>query len=355
MKTAACAFTSLRCKLFISLQFLALLWDCLKRRAGLEAVPAGFLQEFSMKSAVPKSNFRRWEHKWGLLFIAPWLIGFVCLYLGPMIASFIFSFLNFNLIEPEKTRFVGAENWSRALMEDPLVLKSIAHILEYTIISLPVSFGFSLVTALLLNSRHLMGKKLFRALFYLPSMVPLVATVLIWQGIMNEQTGWYNLILQKVDMKGVRWLSSPRIIYISYTLIGLWGCGNTILIFLAGLQGVPQALYEAAIIDGANSFQRMRAVTLPMVTPVLFYNLLMGVINLMQFFLTPMVINNGSGFPDGMTNFPMVYFYRQAFSYFNMGYGAVIAWIIFFIGMLFTVVLFGTSNRWVFYAGGDKN
>lgn len=117
---------------------------------------------------------------------------------------------------------------------------------------------------------------------------------------------------------------------------------------------MPKALYEAATIDGANAWQRMRSVTLPMMTPVILYNLVISVIGLMQFFLTPMVINNGSGFPNGMTNFPMVYFYRQAFSYFNMGYGAVIAWLIFFIGMIFTVVLFGTSNRWVFYAG-DKN
>ena len=200
----------------------------------------------------------------------------------------------------------------------------------------------------------MIGKKLFRALFYLPSMVPFVATVLIWQGIMNEQTGWFNLILGQMGIKGIRWLASTKWIYISYTLIGLWGCGNTILIFLAGLQGVPQELYEAAMIDGANSWQRLKAVTIPMMTPVIFYNILISVIGLMQFFLTPMVLNNGSGFPNGMTNFPMVYFYRQAFSYFNMGYGAVIAWVIFFIGMLFTVVLFGTSNRWVFYAGEKK-
>ena len=171
---------------------------------------------------------------------------------------------------------------------------------------------------------------------------------------MNEQTGWFNLILNNVGSQGIRWLSSTKWIYISYTLIGLWGCGNTILILLAGLQGVPKELYEAATIDGANSWQRMKAVTIPMITPVIFYNILISVIGLMQFFLVPMVINNGSGFPNGMTNFPMVYFYRQAFSYFNMGYGAVIAWAIFFIGMIFTLLLFGTSNRWVFYAGEKK-
>lgn len=292
--------------------------------------------------------------KWGLLFIAPWILGFVLFYLGPMIASFIFSFFDYNLVTPEATRFVGTQNWVRAIAEDPIVMKSIAHILEYSLISLPLSFCFSLLTAILLNSKKLLGQKLFRSLFYLPSMIPLVATVLIWQGIMNEQTGWYNLILRDLGFKGVRWLASTKVIYFSYALIGFWGCGNTILILLAGLQGVPQSLYEAAIIDGANYFQRLKAVTIPMITPVIFYNVLTSVISLMQFFLVPMVINQGSGFPNGMTNFPMVYFYRQAFSYFNMGYGAVIAWIIFFIGMLFTLILFGTSNKWVFYSGDKK-
>lgn len=300
------------------------------------------------------NGIQRWEKKWGLIFIAPWIIGFIVFYAGPMIASFIFSFFNFNLIKPDEVAFVGGANWQRAFCDDPIVMKSIAHILEYTLISLPISFCFSLIVAILLNSRDLLGQKVFRALFYLPSMIPLVATVLIWQGIMNEQTGWFNLILGNVGLPNVRWLASAKLIYISYTLIGLWGCGNTVLIFLAGLQGVPKELYEASYIDGANYWQRLKAVTFPMMTPVIFYNLLTGVIGLMQFFLTPMVLNNGNGFPNGMTNFPMVYFYRQAFSYFNMGYGAVIAWAIFLIGMIFTLILFGTSNKWVFYAGDKK-
>ena len=307
-----------------------------------------------MNKKTKTAGLQRWEKKWGLIFITPWLIGFAIFYLGPMIASFIFSFFDYNLIQPDASAFVGTGNWKRAIVDDPIVMKSIAHILEYSLISLPISFIFSFLIALLLNNQHLLGKSLFRALFYLPSMVPFVATVLIWKGIMNEQTGWYNLILGHAGIPGVKWLTSSRWVYISYALIGLWGCGNTILILLAGLQGVPKELYEAATIDGANSFQRMKAVTIPIITPVIFYNLLIAVINLMQFFLIPMVLNNGSGFPNGTTNFPMVYFYRQAFSYFNMGYGAVIAWVIFFIGMIFTLVLFGTSNKWVFYAGEKK-
>lgn len=302
--------------------------------------------------------FSKWERKWGLIFIAPWLAGFVLFYLGPMLASFLFSFMNYNLIKPEDTSFVGGKNWHRALLEDPQVIASIVRILQYTIISLPISFGFALVVAILLNNRLLLGTKLFRVLFYLPTMVPLVATVLIWNGVLNENVGWINLSIKAVTgldvtgVAGIRWLASTKLIYLSYTMIGLWGLGNTILIFLAGLQGIPTELYEASYIDGANGWQRLLAITIPMMTPVLFYNLIVGVVGLMQYFLIPFVINQGSGFPNGMTNFPMVYFYRQSFSYFNMGYGAVIAWLIFALGLFFTLILFGTSNRWVFYAGG---
>lgn len=305
-----------------------------------------------------KFALAKWEKRWGLVFIAPWLAGFVVFYLGPMLASFLFSFMNFNLIKPEESGFIGLRNWSRALREDPQVIASILRILQYTIISLPISFGFALVVAILLNNRLLLGTKLFRVLFYLPTMVPLVATVLIWNGVLNEHVGWINLTITAITglkvtgVEGIRWLANTRLIYISYTMIGLWGLGNTILIFLAGLQGIPTELYEASFIDGANGWQRLWAITIPMMTPVLFYNLITGVVGLMQYFLIPFVINQGSGFPEGMTNFPMVYFYRQSFSYFNMGYGAVIAWLIFALGLFFTLILFGTSNRWVFYAGG---
>lgn len=305
-----------------------------------------------------KFALAKWEKRWGLVFIAPWLAGFVIFYLGPMLASFLFSFMDFNLIKPEESGFIGLRNWSRALREDPQVIASILRILQYTIISLPISFGFALVVAILLNNRLLLGTKLFRVLFYLPTMVPLVATVLIWNGVLNEHVGWINLSIKAITglkvtgVEGIRWLANTRLIYISYTMIGLWGLGNTILIFLAGLQGIPTELYEASFIDGANGWQRLWAITIPMMTPVLFYNLITGVVGLMQYFLIPFVINQGSGFPEGMTNFPMVYFYRQSFSYFNMGYGAVIAWLIFALGLFFTLILFGTSNRWVFYAGG---
>ena len=321
--------------------------------------------------------FLKRQQLWGFIFIAPWLIGFLVFYAGPMVVSLIYSFLDYNLIQPELTKFVGIGNWRRAILEDKQILMSIYRILEYTIISLPLSLVFSLFAAVLLNNKYLLGKKLFRALYYIPTMVPLVATVIIWKGILNEQTGWVNLMIKEtVGGEGLRWLASTKLVYISYAFIGLWGVGNTIVILLAGLQGIPQSLYEASYIDGANGWQRMTCITIPMITPILFYNIITGVVGMMQYFLVPMrkkdhaltlcvvgmmqyflvpmVINQGSGYPEGMTNFPMVLFYRHAFSYFNMGYAAVIAWFIFVLGLIFTLILFGTSKGWVFYAD-NKN
>ena len=308
---------------------------------------------------MKKSPLHRWETRWGLFFIAPWLVGFLLFNIAPMIASLGFTTMHFDLANPDQQSFVGADNWVRALTNDPLVWTGNGKTLLFTLISLPVGFGFALVAALLLNSRLLLGTKLFRTLFYLPTMIPLVAGVIIWAGILNEYSGWYNQIIQAVSgykavgAQGIRWLANPGLVYFSYTLIGLWSVGNTMLIFLAGLQGVPTELYEAAEVDGATWWNRLWKITLPMLTPVLFYNLVIGIISLMQYFLVPFVLNGGSGFPDGWTNYIMIYFYKQTFDYNNMGYGSVVAWIIFFLGLLFTILLFGTSRRWVFYAG-DK-
>lgn len=306
-----------------------------------------------MKIALPQ---RRWEALWGLAFIAPWLLGFLVFSLVPMAASIGFTTLHLDLANPDRQSFVGADNWIRALTADDQVWTGIGRTLAFTLVTLPVGFSFAVVMALLLNSRLLLGTKLFRTLFYLPTMIPLVAGVLIWAGMLNEYSGWFNMIIQAatgiqaVGVEGIRWLSNPSLIYFSYTLIGLWGVGNTILITLAGLQGIPTELYEAAEVDGATWSVRLWKITLPMLTPVLFYNLVIGLIGLMQYFLVPFVLTGGTGFPEGSTNFIMIYFYKQAFDYNNMGYGSVIAWIIFLLGLLFTLVLFGTQKKWVYYA-----
>jgi multiple sugar transport system permease protein len=305
------------------------------------------------------SSLLRYRQRWGLIFISPWIIGFLLFYFLPMIASFGFSLLNFNLANPDQISFIGGANWQRALVQDPEVLSSFRKTFTFAAISLPAGMLFSLFLAILLNSKHVKGKVLMRTMFYAPIMIPGVAATLIWSGVLNEQTGWVNMLLQNifgiqaVGTEGIRWLQDPRLIYYTYTMMGFWGVGNAMIIMLAGLQNVPTELYEAAEIDGAGYFQRLFRITLPMISPVIFYNLIIGVIGLMQYFLVPFVLNGGDGSPQGMTRFIAVWFYKQSFSFFNMGYGATIAWLIFIVGIVLAIVLFGTARYWVYYAGSE--
>jgi len=301
------------------------------------------------------------EARWGLLFLSPWIIGFLAFYLLPMIASFVFSLYDFNPAVPDEATFIGFENWRRALFEDKEVRKSFVRTLHFTAISLPINLGFALFVAVLMNSKHVIGKHIYRTLFYMPVMIPLVATVLVWNGALNEQTGWVNIIIQRltgiqaVGTEGIRWLADPDLVYFAYTMFGLWGIGNAMIVFLAGLQGVPTELYEAAEIDGANWLVKLGRITLPMITPVIFYQLVLGVIYSLQYFLAPFVLNQNtsSGYPDGKTRFIMVYFYKQAFSFFNMGYGATLAWFMFIVVLILTIILFGTARYWVYYASEE--
>lgn len=295
-----------------------------------------------------------------MLFISPWIIGFLAFYFIPMCASFVFSLFEFTIVHPEDTAFIGLANWRRFFFEDPDAIGAIVKIFKFTIISLPTGLGVALALAILLNSKHVFGKALFRTLFYMPTVIPFIATVLIWNGVLNEHTGWVNLLLEKVlpikavGSEGILWLRSPKLIYYAYTMIGLWSIGNTLLILLAGLQNIPTELFEAAVVDGAGWWSRLMRITLPMLSPVIFYNVTIGLIVMMQYFLVPYVLTGSSlypGFPEGSTNFIMVYFYKQAFMFFNMGYGAVIAWVIFLLSLGLTVLLFGSARYWVYYAG----
>ncbi len=308
----------------------------------------------------PMTRMERKEMLWGLFFLSPWITGFLLFYLFPMIASFGFSLFNFNPAVPDQARFIGLENWRRALFVDEEVWLSFGRTLHFAAISLPITLLFAFILALLLNSKYVVGKNLYRTLFYMPTMIPMVATVLIWSGVLNEQTGWINLLIEKITgldvtgQDGLRWLADPKLVYYAYTMFGLWGVGNAMIIFLAGLQGVPTELYEAAEIDGAGYFRRLIHITIPMITPVIFYQVVLGVIGALQYFLAPFVLNGGSGFPEGKTRFYMIYFYKQAFTFFNMGYAATLAWIMFIVALIVAIVLFGTARYWVYYAAEER-
>lgn len=312
-----------------------------------------------IRAAFRLTGAERVEAKWGFAFISPWLIGFALFYFVPMVVSLGFSTFDFTLSAPEEARFVGLQNWARMLFEDPKTWETLFVTFKFAIISLPIGMISAFLLAVLLNSKHLIGKNVLRTLFYAPTMVPLIAAILIWSRVMNPQTGWLNQMIELVGipatgMDGLRWLDDPNLIYLAYTFIGLWGIGNAILINLASLQGVPTELYEAASIDGAGWLRQLWSVTVPMVTPVIFYNLILSVVGLLQYFIVPWVINLGTGYPEGTTNFYMVYFYKQAFTFQNMGYGATLAWFMFVIGLAITIFLFATGRYWVYYAGESK-
>ena len=301
----------------------------------------------------------RREARWGLLFISPWLIGFLAFYFVPMIASLWFSLLDFTLSDPDATRFVGLENWRRMLFEDPNTWISMGVTFLFAAISLPIGMISAFMLAVLLNSEDLLGKNVFRTLFYAPTMVPLIAAILIWNQVLNPQTGWVNrsialLGFDVIGADGLRWFDDPKLIYLAYTFIGLWGIGNAILINLSALQGVPTSLYEAAKVDGATWWRRLVSITVPMVSPVIFYNLILSMVGLLQYFIVPWVLTGGDGYPQGTTRFYMVYFYKQAFTFQNMGYGAALAWLMFIVGILVTLVLFWSARYWVYYSGDSR-
>ncbi len=300
----------------------------------------------------PRFSGLGWRRaRWGYVFIAPWIIGFLAFTALPMIATLAFSFTNINLAQAEPLQFVGLKNYE-ALLKDRQVWASLGITLKFAVIALPLAVILPLLFALLLHSRHLWGSGVFRVLFFLPYVVPFVATVFIWGGMLNPSTGWINLGLQAVGVENPPpWLEDPGWVYPGLALIGVWGIGAGMIVYLAGLKGIPTDLYEAAKIDGAGAWQSLRHITIPMLTPVIFYTIVLSVVEVMQYFLVPLVLQNGTGEPGGSTMFYNLYLYKNFFTFQNMSYGATLAWLLFAITMAITLVLFGTARRWVYYAG----
>lgn len=308
-----------------------------------------------LKPPRRQSSLSRNERIWGLIFLAPWIAGFIIFFAGPMLASLAFSFTDFYLPEPDKIRFVGLENWAR-MFSDPNVAQAVMATLRFLAISLPISLILPILFAALLNAKSLFGKRLFRTLFYLPVMVPLVAGAMIWQGVLNSQSGWLNRGLGALSLPTPDWLNSEAMVVPSLALIGIWGVGNAMLITLAGMQGVPTDLYEAATIDGAGPIYSFFAITLPMISPVIFYNLVLAVIGGFQEFLRALVLygpTNGAG-PNNASLLYMVNLYRESFVYFQMGYASTLAWAMFLVALVVTITLFAGARRWVYYAGGER-
>ena len=294
----------------------------------------------------------RREAIWGLVFVAPWIIGFLLFTIGPLIASLVFSLTDFDLVRPEAVRFVGLDNYAR-LAADPLVIQGLIVTAQFAIIAIPVTMVASLGVALLVNSPRLFGRNIFRTLFYMPIQIPLVASTLVWIGFLNTETGWLNGLLGLVGINGPDWLNNATWVYPALTLIGLWGIGNFMLINLAGLQSVPTELYEAARIDGAGPWSMFRRITIPLMSPILLYNLVISLITTFQYFTQAYVLTNGRGDPNNATLFINLDLFREAFVNNHMGYASAIGWLLFTIVLVMTLILFVIARKRVYYAGGE--
>ncbi|MGH2356413.1 MAG: carbohydrate ABC transporter permease [Candidatus Limnocylindria bacterium] len=304
-----------------------------------------------LPSRLRRGSLARREALWGLAFLSPWILGFLVFTLFPMVATLGFTFTNINLAQEEPLRFVGLANWER-IIGDRQTWQSLSVTFRFAAIALPIGVAVPFAVALLLNSRHVRGSSFFRVLFFMPYVVPFVAGVLIWGSMLNQESGWVNEALRFIGVEEPpNWLNDPTFIYPGLVLIGIWGIGAGIIINLAGLRGIPTELYDAAQIDGAGFWSSLRHVTLPMMSPVIFYTLTLGIVEVLQYFLVPLVINNGTGEPGGATYFYNLYIYKQFFTFQNMSYGATLAWLLFLITLGVTLLLFWSSRRWVYYAG----
>jgi multiple sugar transport system permease protein len=293
----------------------------------------------------------RREALWGYLFISPWIIGFLWFTLGPMLASLAFTFTNINLAQETPLAFVGLKNW-QTLLGDQQAWDSLGVTFRFAILQLPIIMVLPFLLAIGLNSRYLKGPGTFRVLFFLPYVIPFVAGVLIWQGMLNLETGWVNQVLRFLGVEDPpNWLNDSAVIYPALVTIGVWGIGAGIIVNLAGLRGIPTELYDAARIDGAGWWAALRHITLPMMSPVIFYTLVLGIVDVLQYFLVPLVLNNGTGEPAGTTFFFNLYLYKNFFTYQNMAYGATLAWLLFAVTLVISLIVFRTSRRWVYYAG----
>jgi multiple sugar transport system permease protein len=280
------------------------------------------------------------------LCISPWLFGLFLFVLGPTLASLGISFSRWDLLTPP--RFAGLRNYRKMLAGDELLWQAVKVTASYTAAYVPSELVGGLIIALLLNQRT-RGVKVLRTIYYLPSVLSGVAFVVVWMWMLHPDAGLINSLLAMLGIDGPRWLVDPRTALIGLWMMSLWGLGRTAIIYLAGLRAIPGELYEAARIDGAGSWRSFWHVTLPLLTPTIFFNLVLSIIATFQTFTTAYVATDGG--PLDATLFYVLYLYRQAFQFFNMGYASAMAWILFVIILVLTLLVVRSSRTWVYYEG----
>lgn len=297
----------------------------------------------------------RIEERWGYILISPWLIGFCLLTAGPLLVSIFLSFCQWqSLSSIGSAAFVGVSNYVRALSGlDDKFYPSLYATLKYTAFAVPIGLTAALFLALLLN-RKIRGVTIFRTLYFLPAVLPSVAVTILWWYLFNTESGWINHLLAFIGIPSINWLGDPRFAIFIFVFMHLWAVGGGIIIYLAALQGVPTELYEAAEIDGAGHWSRFRHVTLPMISPVIFFNLVMGIIGSFQVFNQAFIMFDGGGGPDDSTLFYVLHLYNEAITHYRFGYGAALAWILFVIILICTLLIFKSSSLWVYYEGAKR-
>ncbi|OCA86106.1 spermidine/putrescine ABC transporter permease [Bacillus sp. FJAT-27225] len=306
------------------------------------------------KGKIPKQKLTREvrDNIWGYLFISPWIVGFLCLTLGPLLFSLAASFTDYNITS--KMNFIGLDNFKRMFTIDDLFWTSLWNTSYYVIFSVPLTTVGAILIALLLNQK-IFGMKVFRTIYYLPAILSGVAVYFLWMQLLSPSTGLVNTFLSWFGIEGPAWLFDPEWTKPALILMKLWSVGGGMLLYLASLQGVSQEMYEAADIEGATGFQKFFHITLPMISPIIFFDVITSTIGAFQIFQEAYVMTeNGSGAPANSLLFYNLHMWNNAFRIFDMGYASAMAWILFIIVMILTVLNLKVGKRWVHYEGGDN-
>ncbi len=285
----------------------------------------------------------------GLLFISPWLVGFLIFTVFPLLSSLYYSFTRYDLLRPAV--FIGLDNYREIFFQDQLFRKVVWNTVYYVGLSVPLGLAAAFLMASLLNT-NIRGRSVFRAIFFFPAIIPAFVTAMVWQFLLNVQYGAINGTLKSLGLPIIPFIANPAFAKPTLILIYLWAQGNAIVIFLATLQDVPRSLYEAATVDGANAWDKFWNVTIPMCTPVILFNLVVGFIYGFQNFTLPWLLTTGG--PNFATELYSIFLYRNGFIYLRMGKASALAWLLFIVIVVFTMLLFRTSRGWVYYGSGDE-
>jgi len=299
------------------------------------------------RAATARSRVRRLpKGAIGYVFIAPWLIAFLAFEALPILSGFYHSFTDWTATG-KAARWVGFANYVEALTNDPLFWKAVTNTFYYIGVSVPLGIVVAFILALMLNTK-LRGSGVYRTIYYLPSVVPTVAAVIVWTFIFETRRGILNFVLELLGLPVIRWLSDPAWAMPALIIMSLWGLGASMIIFLAGLQGIPAELYEAAEVDGATSWRKLWTITVPLMTPTIFFNLIMSLVAAFQAFNNAFIMTNGG--PNNATLLYMLHLYNNAFHYFRMGYASAMAVMLFAVVFTVTLLVYRSSRRWVYYS-----